>query len=216
MALQVIATRLAFAYFVAHVFLLSFGALKACSNSTTVPINIEVQGRLIITDENSDNAGSARSLTVSNINLDRKGRSTTVLNDSRMRIRTNLSKWRLVAQVTDISTGKRRINPRFVAIRYETSAGSKGNPNAGRLVPPFNRVTSLSTISKGFPVTILEGKDKTSLERDKGNNNNWFGVNLTAEYVGNTTGIDSLRPRNKDKNKSKTYRAVISYALVSL
>lgn len=209
--MQEIATRLVLCYFVVVIHLLSFGASSAYSNSATVPLSIEVNGKLIITDEDTDNLSSSRQSTLVPINIDRSRNNFNILGTSGIRIRSNLERWKLLAKITELSVNEKRINPKLISIHYETSVGSKGNPNAARLIAPFNRPTRLSTIPKDMPVTVLDGRSKTSLDRDTGNHNNWFGLTLTAEYTGN-----ERRARTNIKYSKSQYKAVVAYALVSL
>lgn len=213
MTLQEIATRFVLCYFVVIVYLFTVGASSAYSNSATVPLSIEVNGKLIITDEETDTFSASRQSTLVPININRSKDDFNILGTSGIRIRSNVDKWSLIAKITELSVNKKRISPKLISLKYQTSAGSKGNPNAAKLLAPFNRPTSLSTIPKDMPVTVLEGRSKTSLQRDEGNHNNWFGLNLTAQYVGRKKG-NNLRSVNKYRNME--YKAVIAYALVSL
>ena len=154
--------------------------LAARSNQATVPINITVQGKLIITDsENDNNSGANPTLNV-NLKLSPDLNSSTVSGSSSIRIRTNLNSWKLTAQRSNSSTPTANIDPKDISLNFITQAGSKGNPNAGKLLSPFNQISNLSQISTNGPTDVLVGVSKTSLDRDPENRNNWF--QLTSNY----------------------------------
>lgn len=154
--------------------------LTASSNQATVPLNITVQGKLIITDaENDTNAGDNPTLNV-NLKLVPDLVNSTVSGSSSIRIRTNLNSWKLTAQRSNLSSSEVNIDPQDVSLSFTTQTGSKGNPNAAKLLSPFNKITDLSQISTNNPTDILAGYSKTSLERDPKNKDNWF--QLTSNY----------------------------------
>lgn len=195
----------------ALVFLFFLGIGKAYSNSATVPLSIEVHGKLIITDENNDNKSTRRVNSTSHINLDRRREFYNVVSENGLRIRTNVKKWRLIATITEDSVEGKSISSKNILLRYKTSAGSSANPDAGRLVAPFNKKVRLKAVLKNPNLIVIEGNSKTSLERDKENENNWFGVNLVAEY--NKRGSRSFK--TKRRHRQRQYNATVSYALVS-
>ncbi len=154
--------------------------LTAISNQATVPLNITVQGKLIITDaENDTNAGDNPTLNV-NLKLVPDLVNSTVSGSSSIRIRTNLNSWKLTAQRSNLSGSEVNIDPQDVSLSFTTQVGSKGNPNAAKLLSPFNKITDLSQISTNNPTDILAGQSKTSLDRDPKNKDNWF--QLTSNY----------------------------------
>ena len=155
--------------------------LTAISNQATVPINITVAGKLIITDAENDNkSGSDPTLNV-NLKLVPDLNNATVSGSSSIRIRTNLNSWKLTAQRSNLPDSAVNIDPKDISLRFTTEAGSKANPNAGKLLSPFNNQTAnLSHISTNGPIDLLVGLSKTSLERDPENKNNWF--QLTSNY----------------------------------
>ena len=154
--------------------------LAARSNQATVPINITVQGKLIITDSENDNkSGSDPTINV-NLRLTPDLNSSVVSGSSSIRIRTNLNSWKLTAQRSNSSTPTANLDPKDISLGFTTQAGSKGNPNAGKLLSPFNQTSNLSQISTNSPTDVLVGVSKTSLDRDPENKNNWF--QLTSNY----------------------------------
>ena len=164
--------------FACCIFLSSF--LTAKSNQATVPINITVAGKLIITDAGNDNkSGSSPTLNV-NLKLVPDLNSSVVSGSSSIRIRTNLNSWKLTAQRSNLSDSTVNIDPKDISLNFITQAGSKANPNAAKLLSPFNQNSNLSQISTSSPTDILVGLGKTSLERDPQNTSNWF--QLTSNY----------------------------------
>lgn len=155
--------------------------LTVSSNQATVPINISVQGKLIITDSENDNkSGSDPTLNV-NLRLSPDLNSSTISGSSSVRIRTNLNSWKLTAQRSNSSESPVNIDPKEISLSFTTQTGSKANPNAGKLLPPFNNQTAnLSNISANSPTDLLIGLSKTSLDKDPENKNNWF--QLTSNY----------------------------------
>lgn len=211
--MRITSRSLAFAIFLLVAYSFTIGALSSYSNSATVPINIKVNGKLIITDEASENSVSGDKSLITNINTDRSKKNFNIVDEYKLRVRSNVGKWRLVGNITEIPAGKKeRINPKFIRLTYETSNGSKANPSSARLSNQFAIPVPLSIIPQGTDFTVLEGISKTSLERDKGNHNNWYGLTFRAEYVG-TKGRAS---RTKPVYKKKKFNAIVSYTLVSL
>ena len=154
--------------------------LTAESNQATVPINITVAGKLIITDAANDNkSGSNPTLNV-NLRLAPDLNNAVVSGSSSIRIRTNLNSWKLTAQRSNSANSPVNIDPKDISLNFITQAGSKANPNAAKLLSPFNQTSNLSQISANSPTDVLVGLGKTSLERDPQNTNNWF--QLTSNY----------------------------------
>jgi len=171
-------TRFLFIIF-AICIMLSTSILTSMSNQAIVPLNITVQGKLIITDALTDNkAGSDPTLNVL-LRLTPDLNSTVVSGSSAIRIRTNLNNWKLTAlrRETNNSTN---IDLEDISLSFTTEAGSNANPNCGKLLPPFNQLTDISKISNLSPTEIFVGNTKTSIAKDPENKNNWF--QLTSNY----------------------------------
>lgn len=130
--------------------LASFSFARA--NSATIPINITVTGKLVISNGESDHEDG--------LSVSTKKANTT------LRIRTNLNKWQLVAQ--------RNSQSKNISISFKLKAGSKGNLNAAKLNPIFENSTTLNKIPNNSQTIILNGTGKTSLERDSKNFNNYI------------------------------------------
>lgn len=154
--------------------------LTAVSNQAVVPLNITVLGKLVITDANNDNKSGLNP----NLNIFLKVTpdisSSVVSGSSAIRIRTNLNTWKLTAQRSDSNNSQINIDPKDILLNFSTQAGINANPNAGKLLSPFDRSSDLSQISTSAPSDILIGNGKTSLQRDPDNKNNWF--QLTSNY----------------------------------
>lgn len=176
--------------------------LTATPSQAIVPLNITVQGKLIITDAESDNILNPGPNLDRILRFQKSSNKSSYLNKA-IRIRTNLNAWKLTAQRTDLKNQAVKINPKNISILFTTQAGLKANPNAGKLTPPFNTKTNLSKISSISPTGILIGKSKTSYRKDPTNKNNWF--QLTSTY--------SISPRFLSKNSQ--WSTLISYNLVS-
>ena len=177
--------------------------LPASSNQATVPINISVSGKLIITDAQNDNNSGANPTLNVNLKLIPDLNSSIISGSSAIRIRTNLSSWKLTAQRSNLSDSQVNIDPKDISLSFTTQSGSKANPNAGKLLSPFNQTADLSRISTNAPTDILIGLSKTSLDRDPENKNNWF--QLTSNY---SVSPDFLYDTGE-------WNTVISYSLVS-
>ena len=164
--------------FILLCFLFASGPTKA--NQATVPLNITVSGKLIISNSESDNkSGIDPTLNVL-LRLIPDLNNSVVSGKAAIRIRTNLNNWKLTAQRRDLTEHSTNISPDDISVSFTTQNGSKANPNSGKLLSPFNTTTSLNQISTSNPITILEGSTKTSLDRDPSNQNNWF--QLTSNY----------------------------------
>ncbi|MBI3591032.1 MAG: hypothetical protein HY094_06630 [Candidatus Melainabacteria bacterium] len=155
--------------------------LRAKSSQATIPINITVSGKLIITDAENDNrSGTDPTLNVV-LKLTPELNSSVISGRSAIRIRTNLNNWKLTAQRRDLSNPSiTNIDPKDVSVNFTTQAGSKANPNAGRLISPFDSTTSLGQISTNASTDLLIGNTQTSIDKDPENKNNWF--QLTSDY----------------------------------
>ena len=181
MTLKKNTTRFFFLLIVSFCVFFVSGNLTASSNQATVPINITVEGKLIITDAENDNkSGSNPTLNV-NLKLIPDLNNSVVSGSSSIRIRTNLNSWKLTAQRSNLSDSAVNMDPKDISLSFTTQAGSKANPNAGKLLSPFNnQAADLSRISTNGPTDVLIGVSKTSLDRDPENRNNWF--QLTSNY----------------------------------
>ena len=182
---------------------LSTSYAKVISNQALVPLSITVHGKLIITDAESDTKSGENPTTNIHLSLTPELNNSIVSGKSSIRIRTNLSNWKLLAQRVDQLNNTTIINPQDIKLLFTTQTGSKANPYAGKLVSPFDGITNLSQISSARSTDVLMGNSKTSIDKDPTNKNNWF--QLTSTY--------SISPDFfYDKGEWNT---VISYNLVS-
>lgn len=154
--------------------------ITAISNQAVVPLNITVQGKLVITDATSDNDSGLNPTLNLYLRLTPDLNNSIVSHSSSIRIRTNLNNWRLTAQRNNFINSTLNIDEKDISLSFTTNAGSKANPNAGKLIPPFDVETNLSQISSNNPTEILNGISKTSTDKDPTNKNNWF--QLTSTY----------------------------------
>jgi hypothetical protein len=151
---------------------------KAVSQSATVPISINVNGTLTISDANND-ASSGRNPTINvNLSVTPDLGAAAVTGNANFRIRTNKATWKLNAQRTqEVDNGPTNITASDIGVLISTQAGSRANSMAGTLVAPFNSQTDLSKISIVAPVDVVNGTAKTSTSRDTTNQNNYFQIN---------------------------------------
>ena len=152
--------------------------IKTFCQSATVPININVNGTLTISDASND-ASSGKNPTINvNLSITPDLGAAPATGNANFRIRTNRSTWRLTAQrTTEVDTGPTNIVAMDVGLLVTTQAGTNANSMAGTLVAPFNALTNLSSVSTGSPVDIVSGTAKTSSAKDNTNTNNYFQVN---------------------------------------
>ena len=152
--------------------------IKSFSQSATVPININVNGTLTISDASND-ASSGKNPTINvNLSITPDLGAAPATGNANFRIRTNKATWRLTAQrTTEVDTGPTNIVAMDVAVLITTQAGTNANAMAGTLVAPFTATTDLSSISTAAPVDVISGTAKTSTARDNTNTNNYFQVN---------------------------------------
>ena len=152
--------------------------VKTFSQSATVPININVNGTLTISDATND-ASSGKNPTINvNLNVTPDLGAAPATGNANFRIRTNRSTWRLTAQrTTEVDTGPTNIVAMDVELLVTTQAGTNANLMAGTLVAPFNAATNLSSITTSTPVDVVSGTAKTSSAKDNTNTNNYFQVN---------------------------------------
>ena len=154
--------------------------LTTKANQAIVPISITVHGKLVLTSAENDNiSGKDPTLNV-RLNLSPDLNNQTVSGNSAIRIRTNLNTWKLTAQRINSASQPINIDPKDISLSFTTQSGAKANPNAGKLLAPFNTTTDLNQISSNSPTEVLLGLSKTSLGRDPENKNNWF--QLTTNY----------------------------------
>ena len=152
--------------------------VKTFSQSATVPININVNGTLTISDASND-ASSGKNPTINvSLSVTPDLGAAPATGNANFRIRTNRSTWRLTAQrTTEVDTGPTNIVAMDVGLLVTTQAGSNANSMAGTLVAPFNALTNLSSISTSVPTDVVSGTAKTSSAKDNTNTNNYFQVN---------------------------------------
>ena len=152
----------------------------AKSNQAVVPISITVQGKLIITDAENDNKSGENPTLNINLKLTPDITNSIVSGASAIRVRSNLNSWKLTAQRHQQENQLSNVDFKDVSLSFTTQTGSKANPNAAKLLSPFDHITDLSQISSSGPTDVLKGVNKTSLERDPKNKDNWF--QLTSNY----------------------------------
>ncbi len=182
---------------------LSTSCIKASSNQAVVPLTITVHGKLIITDAENDTKSGENPTTNVHLSITPELNNSIVSGNSSIRVRTNLSNWKLLAQRIDQSNNTANINPEDIKLHYTIQTGSKANPNSGMLVSPFDRTTNLNQLSTTKSTEILIGNSKTSLDKDPTNSNNWF--QLTSTY---SISPDFFYEKGE-------WNTVVSYSLVS-
>ena len=153
--------------------------LKVKSSQATVPINITVEGKLIITDGQNDNKSGVDPTLNVILKLIPDLNNSIVNGSSKIRIRTNLNNWKLTAQRNNTESTN-NIDPEDISLSFTTQAGSTANSNAAKLISPFDITTNLSQISTTTSSDILIGNSRTSIQKDPENKNNWF--QLTSNY----------------------------------
>ena len=156
------------------------GNLFAYSYQALVPLNITVHGKLIITDGENDTQSGLNPTTNVSLRITPDLNNSIISGTSKVRIRTNLSSWKLTAGRKDLDNSQTNIDPNDVTLKISTESGSAANPNCAKLLPPFDQTTNIGQISSFNPTEILSGNSKTSFTRDPENKNNWF--QLTSTY----------------------------------
>ncbi len=152
--------------------------IKTFSQSATVPININVNGTLTISDASNDSSAGKNPTINVNLSITPDLGAAPATGNANFRIRTNRSNWRLTAQRTsEVDTGPTNIVAMDIALLVTTQAGTNANAMAGTLVAPFTATTDLSNISTAAPVDVVSGTAKTSTARDNTNTNNYFQIN---------------------------------------
>ncbi len=147
--------------------------------AATVPINVTVNGALVITDASNDSmSGINPNINVS-LSVTPDLGQTAVTGQANFRVRTNRTAWRLTAQRTASSAGSTGIADTDVTLSVSKSAGSTGNASAGALVAPFTAATNINSIPTASSVDVVNGTAKTSSAKDGSNTNNYFQVNTT-------------------------------------
>ena len=147
--------------------------------AASVPLNITVNGSLVITDASNDTmAGKDPTLNV-NLSVTPDLGATTVSGAANFRVRSNRNAWRVTAQRTASNAGGTGIADTDVLVDIAKSAGTTANASAGTLVTPFTAQTNISSITTAAAVDVISGTAKTSSMIDGNNTNNWFQVSTT-------------------------------------
>lgn len=153
--------------------------IASAQAAATVPINVTVNGSLVITDASNDGmAGTNPNINV-NLSVTPDLGQSTVTGQANFRIRTNRTAWRLTAQRTASNAGGTGIADTDVTLSVAKSAGSTGNASAGTLVAPFNAAATLNNVPTASSADVVSGTAKTSSIKDGNNTNNYFQVNTT-------------------------------------
>lgn len=147
--------------------------------AATVPVNISVNGALVITDAANDGMAGVNPNINVNLSVTPDLSLGTVTGQANFRIRTNRTTWRLTAQRTASNAGGTGIADSDVTLSVAKSAGSNGNANAGSLVAPFTSSTNLNSIPTATSADVINGTARTSSAKDGTNTNNYFQVNTT-------------------------------------
>ena len=147
--------------------------------AATVPVNVTVNGALVITDASNDSMSGTNPTLNVNLSVTPDLGQSTVTGQANFRIRTNRTTWRLTAQRTASNAGSTGIADTDATLNVSKSAGSTGNASAGALVTPFNAATNINSIPTASSVDVVSGTAKTSSAKDGTNTNNYFQVNTT-------------------------------------
>ena len=105
--------------------------------AATVPVNVTVNGALVITDASNDSMTGVNPNINVNLSVTPDLGAATVTGQANFRIRTNRNTWRLTAQRTVSNSGGTGLADTDISLTVAKSAGSNGNANAGALVAPF-------------------------------------------------------------------------------
>ena len=151
--------------------------------AATVPVNVTVNGALVITDASNDSMTGVNPNINVNLSVTPDLGAATVTGQANFRIRTNRNTWRLTAQRTVSNSGGTGLADTDISLTVAKSAGSNGNANAGALVAPFTASTNLNSIPTASSVDVVSGTAKTSNAKDASNTNNYFQVNTTYGVV---------------------------------
>jgi len=153
--------------------------IASAQAAATVPVNVTVNGSLVITDASNDSmAGTNPNINV-NLSVTPDLGAAIVTGQANFRIRTNRAAWRLTAQRTTSNAGGTGLADTDVTLSVAKSAGSTGNASAGALVAPFTAATTLNSIPTATSADVISGTAKTSSAKDGTNTNNYFQVNTT-------------------------------------
>ena len=151
----------------------------ASAQAATVPVNVTVNGALVITDASNDSMSGANPNINVNLSVTPDLGASTVTGQANFRVRTNRTAWRLTAQRTASNAGTTGIADTDVTLAVSKSSGTTGNANAGALVAPFTAATTINSIPTASSVDVVSGTAKTSTSRDGSNTNNYFQVSTT-------------------------------------
>ena len=153
--------------------------IASAQAAATVPVNVTVNGALVITDASNDSmAGVNPNINVS-LSVTPDLGAATVTGQANFRIRTNRNTWRLTAQRTVSNSGGTGLADTDISLTVAKSAGTNGNASAGSLVAPFTAATNLNSIPTASSTDVISGTAKTSNAKDSTNTNNYFQVNTT-------------------------------------
>ena len=153
--------------------------IASAQAAATVPINVTVNGSLVITDASNDSMSGTNPNINVNLSVTPDLGQSTVTGQANFRIRTNRTAWRLTAQRTASNSGGTGIADTDVTLSVAKSAGSTGNASAGALVAPFNAAATLNNVPTASSADVVSGTAKTSSVKDGNNTNNYFQVNTT-------------------------------------
>lgn len=147
--------------------------------SATVPLSVNVNGSLVISDASNDTASGKNPTKNVSISVTPDLGAAVATGSANFRIRTNNSTWRLTAQRTTSTVGGTGIADTDVKVDVAKSSGSNASLSAGNLVAPFTSQTNLSSIPTATTADVISGTAKTSTAKDASNTNNWFQVGTT-------------------------------------
>ena len=151
----------------------------ASVQAATVPVNVTVNGALVITDASNDSMSGTNPNINVNLSVTPDLGASTVTGQANFRVRTNRTTWRLTAQRTASNAGTTGIADTDVTLSVSKSAGSTANASAGALVAPFTAATTINSIPTASSANVVSGTTKTSTSRDSNNTNNYFQVSTT-------------------------------------
>ncbi|OGI20790.1 MAG: hypothetical protein A3B68_09650 [Candidatus Melainabacteria bacterium RIFCSPHIGHO2_02_FULL_34_12] len=161
--------------------LLMFGLqsinIKAKAGTAQVPLNITVNGSLVITDADNDNMSGVDPTRSVTIQVTPDLLQSQVTGGINFRIRTNKTAWRLTTNRTASNAGGTGLIDSDISVTIAKSAGTTGNLNAGTIVSPFNAATNLTSIPTSGSKDVISGTARTSSAKDSTNQNNYFQVN---------------------------------------
>ena len=150
--------------------------IEAAHAAATVPLNVTVNGSLVITDASNDSMSGMDPTINVNLSVTPDLGQATVTGQANFRIRTNRTTWRLTSQRTASNAGGTGIADTDISVNISKVAGSTANANAGTIVSPFSSATNLSSIPTVSPANVVNGTAKTSSAKDGNNTNNYFEI----------------------------------------